>query len=222
MEESVVEMTTAAAEKRRARQMPWVRALRMRRSSSWGVGAHEAPPGALVEVMCSSRVSGLASGLAAGYRKGMRSGQVLRLGVVVIVAWMAVACGGCSSFNKQWEQASGQSPTKESVTGTWEGTWTSNSGHGSGRLRCILTQEGEGSYLANFESTYWGVFRFGYTAKLAGQPLDGRITLAGEEDLGWLRGGKYRYAGYVTPEKFECSYAAKYDNGTFVMTRPGK
>lgn len=168
------------------------------------------------------RKCGLASGLAGGYRKGMRSGQVVRLGGVVIVVWLAAASSGCSSFNREWEKAAGQTRLKESVTGMWEGTWKSNAGHGSGKLRCILSSEGEGSYVANFESTYWGIFRFGYTAKLAGRPLDERITLAGEEDLGWLRGGKYSYAGYVTAEKFECSYSAKYDNGTFMMTRPGK
>lgn len=44
--------------------------------------------------------------------------------------------------------------------------------------------------------------------------------LRGEANLGWWRGGIYRYAGRATATNFLSNYECPYDHGTFEMRRP--
>ena len=129
---------------------------------------------------------------------------------------------GCSSFDRDFEKATSALHPAETIAGAWEGRWQSDNGHGCGELLCILTPRADGEYEARFKATYWGILKASYTVTLRGAGHDGKtLLLAGEEDLGWLAGGKYKYQGRVTPSDFTCSYESKYDHGMFTLTRPG-
>lgn len=92
-------------------------------------------------------------------------------------------------------------------------------GH-TGKLRCLLSAEDDNRYRAHFRATYWKVFRFGYAVSLQFEQRDGGWRFTGEEDLGKLAGGVYRYEGQATPTNFFSTYRSKHDHGTFQMERP--
>ena len=46
------------------------------------------------------------------------------------------------------------------------------------------------------------------------------IRFNGQENLGWLAGGVYRYDGTTDGQAFDCTYQSKHDHGRFQMTRP--
>lgn len=133
---------------------------------------------------------------------------------------LAVITAGCSTFNRDWDRAADQLPSPNSIAGRWEGKWTSEVNGHTGRLRCLLTRESDASYRAQFRATYWKIFRFSYAVSLTVEEHDGVWRLDGEEDLGKMAGGVYRYEGRVSPTNFEATYSSKYDHGIFKMQRP--
>lgn len=64
------------------------------------------------------------------------------------------------------------------------------------------------------------ILRFGYTVKLSATSTNGVWHFEGQEDLGTLAGGLYRYEGKATPSYFESTYYSEHDHGVFVMERP--
>lgn len=144
---------------------------------------------------------------------------------LILLLMVLLISGGCSSFDRDFNAArSAQGPKLQptpDIAGAWEGRWQSDNGHGSGRLRCLLTPLADGAYQARFRATYWGILKASYTVILRGAGQEGQtILLSGEEDLGFLAGGTYQYRGRVTPADFSCAYSSKYDHGTFTLTRP--
>lgn len=133
---------------------------------------------------------------------------------------LAVFVSGCSTFNRNWDQAANQPVAANSIAGRWEGAWTSDVNGHTGRLRCLLTRESDTSYRAQFRATYWKIFRFSYTVSLAVEERDGVWQLKGEENLGAMAGGIYRYEGQVSPTNFHSTYSSEYDHGIFSMQRP--
>ncbi len=129
---------------------------------------------------------------------------------------------GCSTFNRDWNRAAQNPVPVNSVEGRWDGTWLSDVNGHTGRLRCLLVREGENRHQARFRATYWKVFRFSYTVPLQveAEVRDGAWHFTGEEDLGKLAGGVYRYEGHVTPTDFFSTYRSEHDHGTFQMRRP--
>ena|SRR5687768_14180644 len=145
-----------------------------------------------------------------------------RLGCGLILAALVFA-GGCSSFDRDFKaaRAASQLHPAPSIGGAWEGRWRSENGHGSGKLRCLLTPLSEGAYQARFKATYLGFLKATYNVTLRGAGQEGEaVLLAGEEDLGFFAGGKYQYRGRVTPTGFSCTYDSKHDRGTFTLMRP--
>ena len=126
---------------------------------------------------------------------------------------------GCSTFNRDWKRAAQQPATPASIEGLWEGKWLSDVNGHTGRLRCLLSRESDSRYQARFRATYWKVFRFSYTVPLQFEQRDA-WHFTGEENLGKLAGGVYRYEGHATPTNFFSTYHSKYDHGTFQMRRP--
>ena len=131
--------------------------------------------------------------------------------------------GGCASFDREWKAAAGK-PTGDPFGGRWDGQWTSEkhrlpSGPAGGRLRCILTRLDDAHYHAKFHAN-WLCFATGYEVtfetRRRGQPL----AFRGNQDLGAIFGGVYRYGGVVTPAHFSASFASNYDHGRFEMRRP--
>lgn len=109
----------------------------------------------------------------------------------------------------------------DGLAGRWVGTWNSERSNHKGTLRAIITPVDKTTYRAHFDATYLGLLRFGYSMNLSAQPDDaGHIRFMGEEDIGALAGGLYRYEGTTDGRTFESAYQSKNDQGRFHMTRP--
>jgi hypothetical protein len=133
---------------------------------------------------------------------------------------------GCSSFKREWKQTLAQpSPVPVSgITGPWEGTWLSDANGHQGPLRCLITQGTNGNYQAWFRAKYKKVITLSYAYTVSLEAIqsdqDQNVVFSGEEDLGKLAGGVYRYEGKVNQTRFYSTYRCKYDHGTFQMSRP--
>lgn len=121
-------------------------------------------------------------------------------------------------------------PRTGEPTGRWEGKWISEGTGHSGRLRAVVMPAGPGPasatepaaerYIVHFHAIWGGIFRFGQKVEMTLQPLeDGTLVLSGQEDLGYLAGGLYKYSGVVTDDRFLCKYNSKHDHGLFRMQR---
>jgi hypothetical protein len=137
------------------------------------------------------------------------------LGVVVV----ALLCG-CSSFNREWEAAGKSFTPTNSITGRWEGRWLSHENGHNGALRCLITESNQGSYQAYFRATYLKVARFSYKVPLTVTSTNDGWHFTGEENLGMMAGGLYRYVGSASGTNFHSTYRSKHDQGVFQMTRP--
>ena len=130
---------------------------------------------------------------------------------------LLVAVAGCSSFDRDYRQPV-TSASARGIDGSWEGRWQSQAGHGGGGLRAILTRTAPDACHARFRAQFWGIFEADEEVDLH---LSGAspIHASGEADLGWLKGGVYRYEATITPVKFDASYESKHDHGVFNLER---
>jgi len=142
----------------------------------------------------------------------------LRAGNVAALVLMLFACG-CSSFNREWRKAGKQPDQPDSVTGRWEGRWLSEVNGHNGKLRCLVSHQTNDIYAARFRATYLKVLRFSYTVPLRVETNEAGWRFQGEEDLGKLGGGVYRYAGTATATNFHSTYHSQHDHGIFEMSR---
>lgn len=132
-------------------------------------------------------------------------------------ACLLVLFSGCSSFERDWEAFPNRGDTL--LEGRWEGSWRSEHNGHEGGLRCMISR-GEGEeYPARFKATYGKIFRFGYSMVFHAEKKGDRWEFRGEEDLGWLAGGVYRYHGWATDSQLEARYEARKDHGVYQMTR---
>jgi len=127
---------------------------------------------------------------------------------------------GCSSFNREYKAALTQPMPANDISGPWEGRWLSDKNGHTGKLRAILRKSSDNEYNAYFHATFWKILRSSYQVPLKVNAENGRTTLSGEQNLGWLSGGVYTYQGEATPTSFFSTYKSKYDHGTFEMKRP--
>lgn len=127
---------------------------------------------------------------------------------------------GCSSFNREWKRVGQQPAPTDGITGRWEGYWLSDVNAHTGKLRCIITHQTNDVYAARFRAHYLKILRFSYTVPLTVTTNNGVWHFHGEEDLGALAGGLYRYDGSANATDFHSTYDSKYDRGTFEMQRP--
>jgi hypothetical protein len=145
---------------------------------------------------------------------GIRS--IGRLALLVLMPTLVVVATGCSSFNREWKIV-GQKPAGSGLEGRWEGHWISEVNGHHGRLRCLVSKDGE-VYQARFHAKYMKVLSFGYTIPLKAAATDDGYKFSGEADLG-VMGGIYRYEGHADATNFFSTYSSKYDHGTFQMQR---
>jgi hypothetical protein len=143
------------------------------------------------------------------------TGKCNRLVVLSSLAFLA----GCSSFNREWNTAPAATPVGD-IQGKWEGHWRSDKDDHTGSLKCVITKGDGDCYCAHFVATYWKIFTFAYAAELHGTPVFDSVHLVGEQDLGALAGGIYRYDGSANNTDFYCTYTSKYDYGKFILSRP--
>ena len=146
------------------------------------------------------------------------------LSAVLLLGALLPLAGGCA-FDRQWNRMAAQAQPEDAggLAGRWVGTWHSERSNHKGGLRAIVTPVNEITYRARFDATYLGVLRFGYSMNLTARPDDlggGTTRFTGEENLGWLAGGLYRYEGVADGQTFDCAYRSKNDHGRFQMTRP--
>lgn len=143
---------------------------------------------------------------------------------LLLTAALLPLAGGCA-FDRKWNRM-GSEPSAKADTGLagrWVGTWTSERSNHKGKLRAIITPVNEITYRADFNATYLGILRFGYSMNLTARPEEGSAgatRFTGQENLGWIAGGLYQYEGVTDGQTFECTYQAKSDHGRFRMTRP--
>lgn len=133
---------------------------------------------------------------------------------------LSLLATGCSTFQSDWKTLVSQPVRTASIEGCWDGTWKSDVNGHTGRLRCILTKQAAGTYQARFHAQYNQILSFGYTVTLTGQATGTTFTFNGEANLGWWAGGRYQYAGEISPTNFFSTYECRYDHGIFQMYRP--
>ena len=141
----------------------------------------------------------------------------------------ALVLGACSSFDREWKHAAARpapaaAGNTDRFSGAWDGQWTSEkhrlpSGEAAGgHLRCIFTRIDDAHYRAKFHAN-WLVFATGYETTFRTARRGGVLDFRGEQDLGAIFGGMYRYEGHVTPGQFHARFASGYDHGRFEMAR---
>lgn len=143
-----------------------------------------------------------------------------------------IVASGCA-FDRRWHDmkraaVQGQTPqASDPLAGRWQGEWLSDVNGHKGRLRAIITGAAQAAgekptYQADFDATFFGFMRAGYSIPLTGEPTDAHtIEFSGSKDLGSMAGGMYEYRGAADGEHFTAHYESKSDHGTFQMTRPG-
>jgi hypothetical protein len=141
-----------------------------------------------------------------------------KMALFVLMSALILVGASCSSFNREWRRVGRNPTTSAGLEGPWEGQWMSEANGHHGRLRCIVTKEGN-IYQARFRARYRKILSFGYTVPLKAEPTVSGYEFQGEADLGALAGGIYHYAGHADGTNFFSTYSCKYDHGTFQMER---
>jgi hypothetical protein len=136
----------------------------------------------------------------------------------LLLTMLAASLGACSSgFDAKW-QAAARTPVTDPYSGRWVGEWKSTRGTHHGRLECIFTKENPAQYTADFHA-HWHGFSSSYTVPFATTRARDGLHFRGQQDLGMIQGGVYKYDGVVTPTKFRVHYDSWYDTGVFELHR---
>src|SRR5690349_19941502 len=143
----------------------------------------------------------------------MKSSRLWAL--LLFLPWL----GGCSSFQRQWREAAGQPTSSDDITGCWEGTWQNTNNDHQDKMRAILSRVSESEYQARFHAKYKKILSFTYGTTFRGGWTNHEFLFHGEEDLGKLAGGLYKYEGRISPTNFFSTYDSRYDTGTFTLKR---
>ncbi len=132
----------------------------------------------------------------------------------------SVLSTGCTSFESDWKATTRYPTPPGDITGPWIGTWqNTNNAHGD-QLRAVIRRVGLHEWQAHFHAHYGRLLTFSYRAQLTGNEQEGRVQFTGEQNLGWLAGGTFRYVGEANPTNFFSTYENVYDSGTFTLHRP--
>ena len=144
-----------------------------------------------------------------------------KVGLSLLLLVPAAGLIGCSSFNREWRAARPSVAATPGLAGRWTGTWQSAVNGHQGKLRAILTPMDDGRIDARFRAGFWGIMAYSYRLTFdAESTAAGEWTFAGESDLGWLAGGRFRCAGTAFTNALRASYDSKRDRGTFTLARP--
>ena len=145
---------------------------------------------------------------------GMGTGLLLVIGALIVMGRLAGF--GCA----------GRSPdpiaaplSADALEGDWSGTWASSSRDMGGALRCHIQKIDEQTYQAHFDAVFAKVLNHTSNVTLKARRAGQSWTFSGEQDLGFLNGGIYKYIGRSDGREFTCNYDSYYDKGTFHMTR---
>jgi hypothetical protein len=156
--------------------------------------------------------------------------------IALLACAVVVAAGGCS-FDRRWRQlshealakadavAAGASPrtsAADPLAGRWDGKWVSEQDGHSGRLRAIVDRVDGDTYHIEYDGWFFGILRFTHGMNVtATRDADGKsVHFQGQEDLGGMAGGVYRYDGTADGHTFKSTYQSSADHGRFEMHRP--
>jgi len=176
----------------------------------------DAPSGMEVELPIAAAVSSVTD-----ERDMMRRNTVLKIKWAIWSLVLALVTTGCSTFNREWKEATTHPPVANEISGRWEGSWRSEKNRHTGELRCMITKAGNNRFRAHYKATYWKCLRFSYITTLRVEKVSEDVhRFDGTADLGWWGGGIYRCQGYATPTNFTAIYKSRHDHGIFQMKRP--
>lgn len=146
-----------------------------------------------------------------------------RIAVLLLsVGWMTSAASGClCTFERDWRAAQNRSIPADNLAGLWEGTWESHHNGHNGKLRAIITRCGNGQYHARYHATFAVVVPYSYNTTHTATDHGAVTYFSGEQNLGCLAGGLYRYNGQADGMTFVANYRADKDHGVFRMRRVG-
>jgi len=140
---------------------------------------------------------------------------------VLLCVGLALLLSGCGAirFNQAWSNFSAGKVS--GMEGRWKGEWRSEWNGHSGGLRCLMRSREGGCYSAWFYSTYAHILFFQYETEFqVEEKEDGTQSFVGEQDLGEMVGGVYRYEGAVAGDAFHATFRAENgDHGVFEMLR---
>lgn len=143
----------------------------------------------------------------------------VRIRGLVAAGLLLLASGCCSGFTRDFREAQRYCPPQQGLEGVWEGTWLSHSNGHNGQLQAIITRCDDHHYHARFRATFMKCIPYESEALLHVSQQGDTFYFSGEEDLGWLAGGVYRYDGYANACNFHSNYCADRDHGIFTMRR---
>ena len=135
--------------------------------------------------------------------------------------FIAIFTMGCSSFNRDWRKAAGQST--QGIEGRWVGRWHSDHNQHNGVLRCLINKKSGDLHETRFHAKYkLSIFTisYPYDMEMTITRTDDAFNFKGEADLGWLAGGLYKYDGTGTTNNLAINYRSPKDHGTFRLQRP--
>jgi hypothetical protein len=142
---------------------------------------------------------------------------IRRLALLAMMPAVVLIGTSCSNFNREWRKLGGNPDAPSGLEGRWEGNWISEVNHHHGKLRCIVSKDGN-ICRARFFAKYLKILSFGYTVELKTEAMDHGYKFRGEADLG-VMGGIYHYEGHADTTNFVSTYSSKYDHGTFQMQK---
>jgi hypothetical protein len=155
----------------------------------------------------------------------MNTNRSRRLLAITLGLGLIALISGCSGFDQQWKDVAGRAERvgpEPGLDGAWIGWWHSDAGHGGGELRCLLSTAYTGApddYRAWFKARFWGILTGEHMTMIRGQRQGDTVVFSGNEDMGPLAGGDYRYRGRIDPDEFRANYRSDDDHGTFQLER---
>lgn len=132
----------------------------------------------------------------------------------------AMLTSGCTTFHREWREASTRPTPSDDITGRWQGTWSSDVTNHRGKLRCVVTRESPDTYLFHYRATWKKILSGSYKVEETVEREGNQFRMHGGSDLGRLYGGHFTYEGTATPTNFFSTYRSARDHGVFRMTRP--
>jgi hypothetical protein len=148
----------------------------------------------------------------------LRPGSRRTVRGLLLLAFLGII-SGCSTFERDWRAMAGRRAVDALPVGRWQGHWSSESNGHRGKLRCLVDSAGSNRFSARFRAIYAGFIPYEHTIVLTGVDRNGLWRFEGEEDLGWLAGGVYRFDGEASPDRFFTRYTSASERGVFELRR---
>jgi len=144
---------------------------------------------------------------------------VLVLGVLAVVARLSGL--GCAGRGDSFSPGGPAASAADLLQGDWVGRWASSQSDMGNDLKARIRKLDAGKYEAQFDAVFARFFTNRSVVVLTVRDKGTKWEFSGQEDLGFFRGGIYKYEGTCDGREFLCTYDSSYDKGTFRMRRAG-